>query len=78
MSNIIVSTNLERIMGRAMLDEAFRTQLFTDLEVAVRETGLSLSDAEMAQIESAVNKIKLDQLNHQLENQPLASERGWD
>lgn len=54
----IISTDVERLMGRAILDEAFRCQLFINPEAAVREAGLTLSDVEMTHL-----KDHLDQIN---------------
>ena len=66
-----VSTDVERLMGLAILDEAFRNQLFTDPETAVREVGLNLSDEEMAHLKTTLDQIRqnqtIEQLNHQFE-----------
>ena len=60
-----VSTDVERLMGRAILDEAFRTQLFINPEAAVREAGLTLSDVEMARLKDQLDQIKKKQTAEQ-------------
>ncbi len=71
MNVITVSTNVERLMGRAILDEAFRTQLFTNPEAAAREAGLALSDAEMNHLKLTLDQLKtrqtVEQFNQQVE-----------
>ena len=44
-------------MGRAILDEAFRNELFVNPENAIKEAGLSLSDEEMAQIKANIAQV---------------------
>jgi hypothetical protein len=61
-----VSTDVERLMGRAILDEAFRTQLFINPEAAVREAGLTLSEVEIAHLKDHLNQIKKKQTAEQL------------
>jgi hypothetical protein len=60
-----VSTDIERLMGRAILDEAFRHQLFINPEAAVREAGLILSDVEMAHLKDHLDQIKKNQTTEQ-------------
>jgi hypothetical protein len=74
-----VSTDVERLMGRAILDEAFRNQLFTDPEAAIRMAGLTLSEAEMTRLKTTLDQIKqnqtVDQINRQFEGD--SSLGGW-
>lgn len=44
--------DLERLIGRAVLDPQFREKLFTDPEKAVREAGFDLTEEELAQLKS--------------------------
>ncbi|MFC1975953.1 Franean1_4349 family RiPP [Chloroflexota bacterium] len=71
MTVTVVMTDVERLMGRAILDEAFRNQLFTDPEAAIREAGLNLSEAEMTHLKTTLEQIKqtqtIEQLDHQFE-----------
>jgi hypothetical protein len=60
-----VSTDVERLMGRAILDEAFRTQLFINPEAAVREAGLTLSEVEMVHLKDHLDQIKKKQTAEQ-------------
>jgi hypothetical protein len=58
-------------MGRAILDEAFRNQLFTDPEAAIHMAGLNLSESEMTHLKITLDQFKqnqtADQINHQFE-----------
>ena len=60
-----VSTDVERLMGRAILDEAFRCQLFINPEAAVHEAGLILSDVEMTHLKDHLDQIKKRQTAEQ-------------
>lgn len=40
--------DVERLIGRAVLDPDFREKLFADPEKAIREAGLELTETEMA------------------------------
>ena len=44
--------DLERLIGRAVLDPKFRESLFADPENAIREAGFDLSDEEMAALKA--------------------------
>jgi hypothetical protein len=44
--------DLERLIGRAVLDPKFRESLFADPEKAIREGGFDLSDEEMAALKT--------------------------
>jgi hypothetical protein len=43
---------LERLIGRAVLDPEFREKLFTDPEKAIREAGFDLTEEEIAHLKS--------------------------
>lgn len=40
--------DLERLIGRAVLDPGFREKLFADPEKAIRDAGFDLTEEEMA------------------------------
>ena len=40
--------DIERLIGRAVLDPEFRERLFADPEKAIREAGFDVSDEELA------------------------------
>ena len=44
--------DLERLIGRAVLDPRFRESLFADPEKAIREAGFDLSNEEMAALKT--------------------------
>jgi hypothetical protein len=69
----ISNTDVERLMGRAILDEAFRNQLFADPEAAVHKAGLNLSESEMTRLKITLDQLKenqtVEQVNHQFEGE---------
>lgn len=78
MDQTAVSANLERLMGRAILDEAFREQLFTDPEAAIGAAGLSLSELEMSRLRAAITRIKTDQsTEHKFDGAYPTTAVGW-
>jgi hypothetical protein len=44
--------DVERLIGRAILDEEFRRRLLADPRRTLREAGLSLTDQELLALES--------------------------
>ena len=63
-----MTANIERIVGRAIVDQGFRAQLLVDPERAARLAGVSLSAAELDQLKSAAAKAARD---------PQAAERAF-
>jgi hypothetical protein len=53
----MASKDLERLVGRTILDAEFRERLFADPETVVRQEGYDLSPDEMAQLQK-VDKEK--------------------
>ena len=53
----MASKDLERLVGRTILDAEFRKRLFADPETAIREEGYDLTPDEMAQLQK-VDKEK--------------------
>lgn len=64
-----MNPDLERLVGRAVIDKAFREKLLDDPEQAVHEAGLSLSDKEMDRLKAGVEKIKSKQTSQQIDRQ---------
>ncbi len=48
----MVREDLERLIGRAVLDAQFREKLFDDPERAAREAGFDLTEEEIAHLQS--------------------------
>ena len=48
----MVREDLERLIGRAVLDAQFREKLFDDPERAIREGGFDLTEEEIAHLQS--------------------------
>jgi hypothetical protein len=51
-----MSPEFERLIGRAVMDKEFREQLLNDPEGAAKAAGFNLSDAEMAELKSAIDR----------------------
>lgn len=49
-----MSPDLERLVGRAILDQQFRKQLLDDPDGAVKSGGFSLTPDELQQVRDAV------------------------
>jgi hypothetical protein len=49
-----VSPDLERLIGRAIVDKKFRKDLFDDPDAAVRGAGFSLTAEELDRLRAAV------------------------
>lgn len=47
----MASKDLERLVGRIILDAEFRKRLFADPEAVIREEGYELAPDEMAQLQ---------------------------
>ena len=64
---------LERLIGRAVLDAQFRQELFADPEKATREAGFDLSEEEMA----GLKKIDLKQAQDVIEGMAALAALPW-
>jgi|GEM_PF-896078 len=64
-----VSPELERLVGRAMLDPMFRKQLLDDPDGAIVSGGFKLTPAELDQVREAVKERgqRRDTLDQQLD-----------
>jgi hypothetical protein len=71
----MASKDLERLIGRAVLDQKFRERLFADPEKAIREAGFELSDEEMAALKRIDPQQALDAVEGMatLDAQPWSS-----
>jgi hypothetical protein len=54
-----VSPELERLVGRAILDPTFRKQLFDDPDGTIKSAGFSLSEDEVKQVREAIRQRSL-------------------
>ena len=71
-----MSPDLERLVGRAVTDKAFRDKLLADPGDAVKDSGLTLSKEEMADLKAGIEQIKTDITSEQLDQrfiEPLAN-----
>jgi hypothetical protein len=64
---------LERLVGRALLDLKFRARLFADPETAIREEGFDLTEEEM----DSLSKIDLQEAQKAVEALDAASGQPW-
>lgn len=61
-----MSPDLERLVGRAVMDPAFREKLLADPEGAIKDSGLSLTPDEVDGVKKGVERIKQDATPEQL------------
>jgi pimeloyl-CoA synthetase len=64
---------LERLVGRAILDLKFRERLFADPEKAIREEGFDLTEEEMA----SLSKIDRQEAQKAVEALDAAAGQPW-
>jgi hypothetical protein len=64
---------LERLIGRAVLDPEFRQELFADPEKAVHEAGFDLSEEEMA----GLKKVDPQQAQDAIEGMAALTALPW-
>ena len=57
--------DVERLVGRALLDAEFREKLFADPEATIQEAGFDLTEKEIAQLKR-VDKEKAEALAAEL------------
>lgn len=69
----MASKDLERLVGRTILDSEFRKRLFADPETVIREEGYDLTLDEMAQLQK-VDKEKAMALAEEMAAVP---EESW-
>ncbi len=62
-----MSPDLEQLIGRAVMDKAFRDKLLTDPEGTVKISGLKLSEEEMATLKASIEQLKTDITSQQLD-----------
>lgn len=58
----MASQDLERLIGRAVVDADFRKMVEEDLDGASKEAGLELSDEEKRQLQSAIDSGSFQEL----------------
>lgn len=70
------SPDLERLIGRAVIDKKFRKQLIKNAAKAIEEAGFSITAEELAQVEAAAERRgkKDDQVDQELD---AARASGW-
>jgi Ribosomally synthesized peptide prototyped by Frankia Franean1_4349. len=64
-----VSPDLERLVGRAILDKEFRKRLLDNPDTAVKDGGFNLTPAELDQVREAIKdrNTRRDQLDQELD-----------
>ncbi|MEI7769073.1 MAG: Franean1_4349 family RiPP [Chloroflexales bacterium] len=55
-----MSPDLERLIGRAVIDQTFRDELLKDPDTAIANSGLKLDDAELKRVKAAVEARRAD------------------
>lgn len=69
-----MSPDLERLIGRAIVDKKFRKELLDDPDAAVNGAGFSLTAEELDKLRDAVKRHQQDDIDKQLE---AMSGGGW-
>ncbi|MFC1975957.1 Franean1_4349 family RiPP [Chloroflexota bacterium] len=72
-----MSPDLERLVGRAVMDKTFRDKLLADPEGAVKDSGLTLSKEEMADLKAGIEQIKTDITSEQLDQKLIKPLANW-
>jgi hypothetical protein len=62
-----MSPDVERLVGRTVMDKTFRDNLMADPEKTVQQAGLSLSKEELERLKTAVAKTKSQMTTAQLD-----------
>lgn len=72
-----MSPDLERLVGRAILDKDFRRKLLSDPDGAVKDGGFNLTPDEMQQVHDAVKEraSNIDSINDEIDR--AASGSAW-
>ncbi|NNJ11855.1 Franean1_4349 family RiPP [Chloroflexales bacterium ZM16-3] len=55
-----MSPDLERLIGRAVIDQKFRDELLKDPDAAIANSGLKLSDDEIKKVKAAAEARRVD------------------
>jgi hypothetical protein len=55
-----MSAEIEKLLGRAVLDKDFRDQLMADPENAVARAGFKLPDDELEALKQGLKKVEYD------------------
>ncbi|MCL4297394.1 MAG: Franean1_4349 family RiPP [Anaerolineae bacterium] len=72
-----MSPDLERLVGRAVMDKAFRDKLLADPEGAVKEAGFKLTPEEMSNLKAGVEQIKHEAASKYFDQQLVDTLKGW-
>jgi hypothetical protein len=65
--------DIERLIGRAVIDPVFREKLFKDPEKTIRTAGLKLTEEELA----ALKEIDAEKAKAELEGMATLAEQPW-
>ena len=53
-----MNPDLERLIGRAVVDQKFRDSLLTDLEGTIKKSGLNLTEDEIKDVKESLEEFK--------------------
>ena len=74
-----MSVDLERLVGRAILDRDFRGKLVTEPEAAIKDSGLMISAEEMVNVKRRLQEFKAKVDSQQIDRQFLGDQAvGWN
>lgn len=74
-----MSPDLERLVGRAVMDPEFRDKLFADPEGVIKGSGLSLTSDEVDGVKKGIERMKQELTAEQIA-QPFGAKVGgiWE
>jgi len=64
-----MSPDLERLIGRAVVDKDFRDKLLANPEDAIRDAGFNLPHDEMDNVKKGISKLKTTTTSQLLDQQ---------
>ncbi|MBA3469803.1 MAG: Franean1_4349 family RiPP [Herpetosiphonaceae bacterium] len=62
-----MNPDVERLIGRAVSDKAFRDALINDPKDTIRSSGLTLTEDEITKVVDAVARVKKDNKDEAIE-----------
>lgn len=73
-----MSPDLERLVGRAVVDKTFRDKLLADPEATVKDSGLALSAEELKNLKAGIERVKSNATTAQVDQVfDFEQLRGW-
>jgi hypothetical protein len=71
-----MSPDFERLVGRVVLDKAFRAKLLANFDETIKESGLKLTDEETKELRKNTEQFKVEAAS-QVIDQQVGTLRAW-